>query len=113
MTKYRVKIDGRVYEVEVEPVTPSTPQAAPEATPQAPRPLAQNQSGTPVKAPLAGTILSVKAKVGDKVKAGDVLLTLEALKLENEITAPVAGTVVQIVQPGATVEAEHVLAIIE
>lgn len=109
MTKYRVKIDGRVYEVEVELLTPSEQQAKPQAHSSS----EQKPSRTEVKAPLAGTILSVKAKVGDKVQAGDVLLTLEALKLENEITAPVAGTVVQIVQTGVSVEAEHVLAIIQ
>ncbi|HHX01429.1 MAG TPA: biotin/lipoyl-binding protein [Firmicutes bacterium] len=110
MTKYRVTIDGRVYEVEVEPMTPS---GQPVELQEQRQPSERKASGTPVKSPLAGTILSVKAKIGDQVKEGDVLLTLEALKLENEITAPVAGTVIQIVDIGATVEAEHVLAIIE
>jgi len=68
--------------------------------------------GNEVKAPLAGTILSVKVKVGDRVSAGDVLLTLEALKLENEITSPVSGTVVKIASAGETVEADQVIAII-
>ena len=110
MTKYLVKIDGRIYEVEVELLAPSKQEEAPQKQEQL---LEQKSGGTKVKSPLAGTILSVKAKIGDAVKAGDVLLTLEALKLENEIAAPVAGTVVQIVSPGTSVEAEHVLAIIE
>ncbi|HHT36835.1 MAG: biotin/lipoyl-containing protein [Candidatus Wallacebacter cryptica] len=115
MIKYRVKVDGREYEVEVEQLTKTAVKSEPaqaEKPPVKQSAPAQTPAGTEVKAPLAGTILSVKVKVGDQVNAGDVLLTLEALKLENEITSPVSGTVAQIISSGETVETDHVLAII-
>jgi len=67
-----------------------------------------------VDAPLAGTILSVRCKPGDRVRAGDVLLTLEALKLENEIASPYSGVVRSVnVSPGESVEAGALLATVE
>ena len=69
--------------------------------------------GTPVKAPMPGTILEVKAAVGQKVKTGDVLFILEAMKMENEVVAPEDGTVKQILTgKGSTVETDSVLAVI-
>lgn len=66
-----------------------------------------------VDAPLAGTILSIRCKAGDHVRAGDVLLTLEALKLENEIASPYSGVVGSVnVSPGQSVEAGALLATI-
>lgn len=67
-----------------------------------------------VEAPLAGTILSVRVKEGDRVKVGDVLVTLEALKLENEIASPYCGVVRSVnVSPGDSVRAGAVLATVE
>ncbi|NLM69540.1 MAG: DUF2118 domain-containing protein [Firmicutes bacterium] len=109
MIRYRVRVDDRVYEVEVEPLTQTEiPKGKLENAAES----VSAPQGNEVKAPLAGTILSVKVKVGDRVSAGDVLLTLEALKLENEITSPVSGTVVKIASAGETVEADQVIAII-
>lgn len=117
MEKYKVTIEDRVYEVTVEPLEvgvsdqqkpnelDSTP--SPESKPAAP-----NVSGTKVEAPLAGSVLSVNVKVGDQVNEGDVLLTLEALKLENEITSPTSGKVVEVVSAGNTVETGQTLAVI-
>ena len=124
MKSYRVSVNGKTYEVVVEEtlnsgagqVVAATPQveAAPvktEASPAAARgPVAE---GSPVNAPLSGTILSIKVKPGESVKAGQVLLTLEALKMENEIVAPDAGVVKEIyVQTGAMVNVGDVLAVL-
>ena len=90
-------------------VTDAPVAAAPAAA--APAPAAPAAvAGTPVKAPMPGTILALKATPGQAVKAGEVLLVLEAMKMENDIVAPVDGTVGQIlVAKGATVNTDDVL----
>ena len=123
--KYKVTLNGKTYEVEVEvgkvvlldeyeacaPAPAATPAAtaapaapaAPAAAP-APAPVALSD-GEPVNAPMPGNILRIDVKEGDKVKAGQTLLILEAMKMENEIAAPKDGTVVQIAtSKGAVVE---------
>jgi len=110
LKKYRVNVNGQSYDVSVEELAGG--QTAPAATPvaAAPAPVAQAAptaavagAGT-VKAPMPGTILSVKVSTGQQVKAGDVLLILEAMKMENEICAAGNGVVTQIrVQSGTTV----------
>lgn len=123
--KYKVTLNGKTYEVEVEvgkvvllneyeacapapaaaPVAAAAPAApaAPTAAP-APAPVALSD-GEPVNAPMPGNILRIDVKEGDKVKAGQTLLILEAMKMENEIAAPKDGTVVQIAtSKGAVVE---------
>ncbi len=129
--KYIVTLNGKNYEVEVEnaqatllsvtdvpapplaPVQSAAPAPAPAAAP-APAPQAQTQAaGEPVRAPMPGTIVSVKAVAGTAVKKGQVLMILEAMKMENEITAPRDGTVIQVlVTQGASVEANAVLAVL-
>lgn len=114
MTLYRVTIEDRVYEVEVEEIGVTEGTDKPESA-KVVAPARKSQdvvSGTKVPSPLAGTIMSVKVNVGDQVSEGDVLLTLEALKLENEIVSPATGTVAQIASEGQVVTAEQVLAII-
>lgn len=121
--KYKVTLNGKIYEVEVEvgkvvlldeyeacaPVpaavqaaaVPSTPAPAPAAAPAS----VTLSAGEPVNAPMPGNILRIDVKEGDKVKAGQTLLILEAMKMENEIASPKDGTVVQIVtSKGAVVE---------
>lgn len=132
--KYVVNLNGKAYEVEVEetqavimnvtdapvaapvaaPAAASAPSSAPEAAPAAPAaPVAPVEGGTNIAAPMPGTILSVNASVGSSVNAGDVLIILEAMKMENEIVAPCAGTVKQIlVSKGSTVETDEVLVVI-
>ncbi|MDI9513873.1 MAG: biotin/lipoyl-binding protein [Clostridiaceae bacterium] len=125
--KYIVTLNGKSYEVEVEkgqasvvkvaqapvaeqPVAPAAP--APAAAPVAaqPAPQAANVSGEPIKAPMPGTVLSVKVSPGAFVKRGEVVLILEAMKMENEIFAPRDGTVAQVVTTqGASVNTGDVL----
>ena len=69
-------------------------------------------AGTKVKAPMPGSILAVKTSVGQAVKAGDVLVVLEAMKMENDITAPCDGTIKEIVvTKGTTVNTDDVLVV--
>lgn len=120
--KYKVTLNDKVYEVEVEkgeailvdeyermaPVAPQTAPVAPQAPQSAPAPQANvNASASAVKAPLPGVVVAVKAQVGQAVKAGEAVVVIEAMKMENEIVAPVAGTVKAIyVQKGATVQTD-------
>ena len=105
MSKYRITVEGKTYEMDVEligangaAVAPVAKAAAPvvAAPKEAPEPVAAKPaevgSGS-VVAPMPGTILKVLKASGDAVKAGEVVLILEAMKMENEITAPVDGTI--------------------
>ena len=127
--KYNVSFNGRTYEVEVEVCEPITlaeyqtiapaPVAAPVAAPAAAAPAAApaaaaiTGAGEAVNAPMPGTILKVNVQNGQAVKAGDVLVVLEAMKMENEILAPKAGTVTQVaVQKGSNVDTGAPLVVI-
>ncbi|MBU3818862.1 MAG: biotin/lipoyl-binding protein, partial [Candidatus Faecalibacterium intestinavium] len=88
------------------------PAPGPRAPAPAPAPAAKPaaQGAVSVKAPMPGNILDVKVKPGDSVKAGDTLVILEAMKMENEIVAPQDGTVASInVNKGDTVNSGDVL----
>ena len=107
MRKFIVNVNGNSYEVEVEEVGGvAAPVAAPAAAPKAP---AAPAGGTPVKAPMPGNVLDIKVSNGQAVKQGDVLVILEAMKMENEISAPCDGTVTVVASKGATVNTGDVL----
>ena len=131
--KYKVTLNGRTYEVEVEagkamcvaeyeafapatvavPAAPvaAAPAAAPAAVPAAPG--VAVTGGDNVTAPMPGNILKVNVNVGDAVKEGQVLVVLEAMKMENEIMAPKNGTVTQVVvSKGSTVDTGAALVVI-
>ncbi len=123
--KYKITLKGRTYEVEVQrgeamlldeydaaaPV-PAAP-AAPAAAAAAPAAAAPVSAGTKVEAPLPGNVLNVKVSVGQAVKAGDVLVIIEAMKMENEVAAPCDGVVKQIVaDKGAVVATGDTLLVI-
>ncbi len=118
--KYKVTLNGKTYEVEVEagkailldeyeafapaPTADAAP-SAPVAAAPAPAATISLAAGETVDSPMPGNILSVNVNQGDKVKEGQVLAILEAMKMENEIPAPKDGTIVQIVtSKGAVVE---------
>lgn len=117
MKNYRITVNGTAYDVAVEELgagaapAAAAPVAAPAATP-APAPAASTGAGSiAVTSPMPGKILAVKASVGQAVKKGDVVLVLEAMKMENEVVAPEDGTIASIdVAVGAAVEAGDTLA---
>ena len=109
MKKYRVNVNGTVYEVELEELT-GAPAAAPVAAPAPAAAAAPAAGGEKVTSPMPGTILSVNVAAGDAVKRGQVLMILEAMKMENEIMAPCDGTVTSVsVTKGAAVESGALL----
>ena len=119
MKNYTITVNGNVYDVTVEegvsggtaPAARAAAPAAPKAAPAAPKAAASAgaQGSVPVTAPMPGKILGVKLQAGAAVNRGQVILILEAMKMENEIVAPQDGTIASInvavgdmVEPGAT-----------
>ena len=119
MKTYNITVNGVTYTVNVEEVSgaapatasaPAAPVAAPVAAPAAAPVKSGNAGAIAVKAPMQGTIVKVNAKVGAAVKKGDVLMVLEAMKMENDICAPQDGTVASVdVAQGATVATDALL----
>ena len=131
--KYKVTLNNRVFEVEVEqgqamlldeyelaaPAAPAAPapaaavSAAPAAAPAPAAPAAGLAAGEVVKSPMPGNVLKLLVTQGQQVKEGDVLLILEAMKMENEVVSTKSGTVAQIVvSQGTVVETGSPLAVI-
>lgn len=136
MKKFKVTVDGRAYTVEVEEMggaqaqapaptvvtsapAPAVPSSAPAPAPAPAReekPAAAEPSvagGVTERAPMPGSVLEIKVQAGDQVQKGDVLLVLEAMKMENEIAASQDGTVAEIlVNKGDTVVIEDPLVVL-
>ena len=126
MSKYRITLEGKTYEMEIELVPEETaPQsvvkreykgyqnAAADPIVRLMDPSAQrtttNATGT-VTAPMPGTVLNIYKKEGEKVRTGDVVLVLEAMKMENEILSPADGTIIKVnCEEGKTVAGGEVL----
>jgi biotin carboxyl carrier protein len=114
MKKYKVTVNGTAYEIELEELTGAAP-AAPAAAAPAPAPAAAAPAGgEQVTSPMPGTILDVKVSQGASVKKGDVLMILEAMKMENEIMCPCDGKVASIhASKGTAVESGTLLCVIQ
>lgn len=135
MRKFNIKVNGQAYEVEVEevaggfapaPVVPVAAAPAPAVPPvaapapekaeakaaPAPAPVAAPAGGTQLKAPMPGTVIDFKATNGAAVKKGQTVLILEAMKMENEIVAPVDGVITFVASKGASVNTDDLLAVI-
>lgn len=127
LRKFRIKINEKEYMVEMEefgaPAVAAAPaqtvpvQAAPVAAPAAapaPTPVVGSGEGDPITAPMPGKILDIKVNVGDVVTENQVLAVLEAMKLENEIVAPRAGTITAVVATkGAPIDVGQTIVIIQ
>lgn len=111
MKIYKVKVNGKTYRVELESVEEVASEAVTETKPvkTESKPVSTGE-GTPVLAPVQGGVVNVKVSVGSKVKKGDVLVIIEAMKLENEILSPVDGEVSEVlVSKGTNVSAKQPL----
>ena len=114
MRKFMINVNGKSYEVDVEEITggASAPVAAPApaAAPAAAPAPSGAQGAVSVDAPMPGTVLRINVKAGDVVKAGQAIVVLEAMKMENEIAAPQDGTIASVnVSQGASVNTGDVL----
>ena len=114
MKKYRVTVNGTAYEIQLEELTGAAPAASAPAAAPAPAPAAASAGGEQVTSPMPGTILDVKVSQGAAVKKGDVLMILEAMKMENEIMCPRDGKVASLhAAKGAAVESGTLLCVIQ
>ena len=119
MRKFKVNVNGKAYSVEVEEVTdgeistlPMTQKVAVAPVPAAPSTPVAPANGVTVKSPMPGLVLSLAVENGSKVKKGDKILVLEAMKMENDITATADGVITFTVKKGDNVESDAALAVI-
>ncbi len=121
MRKFTVRVNGKSYQVEVEEGPAGAPAArfrgpAPEMPDLAssPPPAGASPGGGKLTSPMPGTIIEVKVKEGETVEQGQVLLILEAMKMENEIPSPAGGRIASIaVEDGSVVSSGDLLLVIE
>ena len=121
MKVYKIKVNGKAYRVELEamdevaspnaPATASAPEAKAEAPKAAP---AAAGEGNPVLSPIQGTVTKILIKVGDKVKKGQPIIIVEAMKLENEVVSPFEGEVTEIlVAKGQSIASKERIALVK
>jgi len=121
--KLKITVDGKTYDVEVEeifstskqaPIVPKTESKSTvwQSVKEAPKVSPAKEEAVPT--PIPGKVVSIKVKPGDVVEMGQVMLILEAMKMENEITAPIGGRIKDIlVQEGQTISARDIILIIQ
>ena len=110
MKNYRITVNGNTYDVQVEELGKSASVTVPTAAPAPVSAPTTAAEGTNVTSPMPGNILDIKVNVGDKVAANQVVVILEAMKMENDIVTPAAGTVASInVTKGQAVNSGDVL----
>lgn len=121
MKRFSVTVNGKAYDVAVEEITDGSASVAsapaPVSTPApapAPAPAAEKGEGEAVSAPMSGTILDVKVSVGDSVSKGQVIMVLEAMKMENDIVSPCDGKITSVLaKKGDTVNPSDTLATVQ
>ena len=114
MKIYKIKVNGKSYRVELEEIEQVDSAPLEEKRKQDTKKIVNNDGGKEVVSPIQGQVTNVKVKVGDKVQKGDVLLIVEAMKLENEVVSPFEGQVAEIlVTKGQNVKAKEPIVIIE
>ena len=120
MKKYKITVNGTPYEIEIEEIdaaqikqSSNKPSVKKEISAEPAQAANTHGNGKEITSPMPGTILSVNVTEGQTVKAGDILMILEAMKMENEILAPADGKISKVsVEKGATVEPGTVLCVI-
>ncbi len=114
MKVYKIKVNGKSYRVELEAIEETASAPIKEEKKVEEKKAAPTGEGQAVNSPIQGTVTNVKVKVGDKVKKGDVLLIIEAMKLENEVPSPFDGEVSEIlVTKGQNVASKEAVVIIK
>ena len=101
MKVYKIKVNGKAYKVELESIEEAASPKAEAAPVEQPKPavapVASSGEGSPVVSPIQGTVVKVLVKVGDKVKKGQAIAIVEAMKLENEVVSSLDGAVVAVI----------------
>ena len=114
MKIYKIKVNGKSYRVELEEIEQVDSAPLEEKRKQETKKIVNNDGFKEVVSPIQGQVTNIKVKVGDKVQKGDVLLIIEAMKLENEVVSPFEGEIKEIlVSKGQNVKAKELIITIE
>ena len=114
MKIYKIKVNGKSYRVELEEIEQVDSAPLEEKRKQETKKIVDNSGAKEVVSPIQGQVTNIKVKVGDKVQKGDVLIIVEAMKLENEVVSPFEGQIAEIlVTKGQNVKAKDVILTIE
>ena len=114
MKVYKIKVNGKSYRVELEEIEQVDSAPLEEKRKQESKKIVDNSGAKEVVSPIQGQVTNIKVKVGDKVQKGDVLIIVEAMKLENEVVSPFEGQIAEIlVTKGQNVKAKDVILTIE